>query len=61
MFDFTEEERFVCVLAVCACCVFYLCARATRWRCRVVGPGDRQVVAAALPPQALDVKRRLPT
>lgn len=55
----------VCVLPVSVCyvcvCVCYLCSCAAWWGGGVVSPGDGQVVAAALPPQTLNVKRRLPT
>ena len=58
-----EYVLCVCVcVCVCVCArVCYLCSCAA-WRGGgVVRPGDGQVVAAALPPQTLNVKRRLPT
>lgn len=52
------EEAPRCATCVC---VWYLCPWAAGWWGGVVCTRDRQVVAAALPPQTLDVKWRLPT
>lgn len=53
-----QRGRGTCVTCVC---VWYLCPWAAGWWGGVVCARDRQVVAAALPPQTLDVKWRLPT
>lgn len=53
-----QRGRGTCVTCVCVC---YLCPRAAGWWGGVVCTRDRQVVTAALPPQTLDVKWRLPT
>lgn len=49
------------VYILCVSVCVYLCAGMPWRRGVVVRAGDRQVVAAALPPQTLDVERRFPT